>query len=379
MALRPNLRFGRRIAEISVARSVFGGELLQVAARGTRRHEPISSGASARTNSMQQLSPLASELATRLRRLLAKCEKAGVPPASVASLTAARKLRAAAFSRSGCKWPPLRATCVAGAIFICCVGWFTGLLLTPAVVSTYLSWWGGSIQDEKCLLANPDWLQDSTRPPEDCSICAGVDTVDRVSQISPQLFEQKYAYSGRPVVIEDAMRNWTAPSIFSLDFLRSLYRDSPQPNCQFFPYKTEFRGLADFFNMSEERATGKPWYVGWSNCDDRVSRQLRQYYSRPYFLPENSENKQMDWIFIGSPGYGAHMHVDNVGSVSWQAQLKGRKLWVLQPPPECLYRCSIMQTTLEPGDIIVLDTDRWYHSTLIVSDDISITIGAEFD
>ncbi|XP_059469456.1 bifunctional arginine demethylase and lysyl-hydroxylase JMJD6-like isoform X2 [Neocloeon triangulifer] len=230
-----------------------------------------------------------------------------------------------------------------------------------------------------CLLENPDWLQDTTRRPEDCSVCVGVDSVDRITKISPQHFEQTYASSGRPVVIEDAMRNWTAPSVISLDFLRRLYRDSPQPNCQFFPYKTEFRSLAEFLNMSEERATGKPWYVGWSNCDDRVSRQLRQHYSRPYFLPENSENRQLDWIFIGSPGYGAHMHVDNVGHVSWQAQLKGHKLWVLQPPPECLYRCSIMQTILKPGDIIVLDTDRWYHSTLIVSDDISITIGAEFD
>jgi histone arginine demethylase JMJD6 len=65
------------------------------------------------------------------------------------------------------------------------------------------------------------------------------------------------------VVIEDAMRNWTAPSVFSFQFLRQLYRDSPQSNCQFFPYKTEFKRLAEFFNMSQERATGRPWYVGW--------------------------------------------------------------------------------------------------------------------
>jgi histone arginine demethylase JMJD6 len=54
---------------------------------------------------------------------------------------------------------------------------------------------------------------------------------------------------------------------------------------------------------------GNIFFIFRSNCDDRVSRELRQHYSRPYFLPENSENKQMDWIFMGSPGYGAHMHV----------------------------------------------------------------------
>jgi len=28
---------------------------------------------------------------------------------------------------------------------------------------------------------------------------------------------------------------------------------------------------------------------------------------------------------------------------------------------------------------VVLDTNRWYHQTLIVSDEMSITIGAEYD
>ena len=36
---------------------------------------------------------------------------------------------------------------------------------------------------------------------------------------------------------------------------------------------------------------------------------LRQHYDRPYFLPANSESSKTDWIFIGTPGLGAHMHV----------------------------------------------------------------------
>lgn len=65
--------------------------------------------------------------------------------------------------------------------------------------------------------------------------------------------------------------------------------------------------------MSEDRARmrdgTKPWYIGWSNCDDLAARTLREHYSRPYFLPETAENKKVDWIFMGSPGYGAKMHV----------------------------------------------------------------------
>ena len=46
-----------------------------------------------------------------------------------------------------------------------------------------------------------------------------------------------------------------------------------------------------------------------SNCDSEAADALRGYYSRPYFLPPLSESSRTDWIFIGTPGLGAHMHV----------------------------------------------------------------------
>lgn len=30
----------------------------------------------------------------------------------------------------------------------------------------------------------------------------------------------------------------------------------------------------------------------------------------PYFLPETSESSKTDWLFMGCPGYGAHLHVN---------------------------------------------------------------------
>jgi histone arginine demethylase JMJD6 len=62
------------------------------------------------------------------------------------------------------------------------------------------------------------------------------------------------------------MTNWTAPKVFSFSFFKTLY-DGEQANCQFFPYKTEFRNLQDVFHMSADRAMMEkgttPWYVGW--------------------------------------------------------------------------------------------------------------------
>ena len=61
--------------------------------------------------------------------------------------------------------------------------------------------------------------------------------------------------------------------------------------------------------------------MGWANCDDEAAEILKEYYSVPSFLPEDAESGRRDWIFIGTPGYGAPLHLDNVNYPSWQAQV----------------------------------------------------------
>ena len=34
-----------------------------------------------------------------------------------------------------------------------------------------------------------------------------------------------------------------------------------------------------------------------------------------------------DWFFLGTPGYGAPFHIDEVKHPSWQAQIRGVKTW----------------------------------------------------
>ena len=131
------------------------------------------------------------------------------------------------------------------------------------------------------------------RPPVDCSMCRDVQDVDVLNHISPEQFAStyqifslfkiiyslskdlsfsklcllllllcSYAYSGRPVIISDALVNWTAKDTFSYNFFRSLYKTSSSRHsrrCQFFPYKTEFRSLEEALSMSNERFTSQPW------------------------------------------------------------------------------------------------------------------------
>ncbi|CAG9865353.1 unnamed protein product [Phyllotreta striolata] len=237
----------------------------------------------------------------------------------------------------------------------------------------------------ECVVEMPVDASKVFKEPENCAFCENITTVEKISRISPTDFYQKYTKRGKPVVITDATQDWPAIQSFTFDFFKTLYEstDNAGENCQFFPYRTEFRSLAEVFRMPAARAAlapgERPWYVGWNNCRDEAGRLLRRYYSAPYFLGDASEGIRTSWIFMGGPGPGAQMHIDNVHYPSWQAQLSGRKLWKLAPPLECWSVCHAMEVEVETGETIVVDTNRWYHQTIVLPGRISITIGSEFD
>lgn len=272
-------------------------------------------------------------------------------------------------------------------LFTCILDWPVS---RETVVRTWMGLYGADIDTESCVVDMPEFVNDVFRPPVECSFCENVTEVKTVYNISQEEFEELYAYTGVPVVVGDGTQNWTAPAYFSFEFFKEIYKEGSQAlenqekNCQFFPYKSNFRTLGEVMSMSPERARmedgSEPWYIGWSNCDFSAANTLRKHYQRPYFLPKLSESSKTDWMFMGSPGYGANLHIDHVGNPSWQAQITGTKRWTLEPPPECYYTCADkIEITVHPGQIIVLDTDIWYHSTLNVGNDISITIGSEYD
>ncbi|XP_019565040.3 uncharacterized protein LOC109433105 [Aedes albopictus] len=241
--------------------------------------------------------------------------------------------------------------------------------------------------NEDCILGMPQQLQKAFRPPEICNFCREVRDVPRLANVDPNEFERNYAYAGGPVIVTDATANWTATEYFDYWFFKDIYatygKRKKAARCQFFPYQTGFRNIHEAFDLDPARVNyepgTEPWYFGWSNCDPEILKILREHYGRPYFLPRGSENNAVDWVFMGGTGLGAHMHVDNVRLPSWQSQLKGSKEWILAPPPECYYSCNFLSVVVQTGDTIVLDTNKWYHKTNVLSGEISITVGAEYD
>ncbi|XP_060648406.1 uncharacterized protein LOC132786042 [Drosophila nasuta] len=261
------------------------------------------------------------------------------------------------------------------------------IILLFGLIVFALKYYHSELQGRRCALSLIRPLSYAFRPPENCDFCSQIKSIPYVSKLSPSEFKSYYGYSGAPIVVSDALQNWTASTTFNFRYFQNAYRKARRKqrlrHCQFLPYKTGFQDIYEALEMSPARIDSvmgeAPWYFGWSNCHAETTDQFRKHYSKPYFLPEDSENNVVDWIFMGTAGMGAQMHIDNVRLPSWQAQLAGSKLWVLVPPPECYFRCARFEVIVRQGEMIVLDTNRWYHQTFVQPGAVSITIGAEYD
>ncbi|XP_078482856.1 uncharacterized protein LOC100179218 [Ciona intestinalis] len=238
----------------------------------------------------------------------------------------------------------------------------------------------------KCLLPS-EAVGPFVRPPVDCNDCKDVTEILYLKNMTQELFLEKYAHTMHPLVIQDGQKGWTASKTFSYEYFKTLYPPGSEAlryavrHCQFFPYGSEMYSLDEFVSMSQNRVEGNEdrWYIGWSNCEGFTANELRKHYTMPYFLPLELDHSKTDWMFIGLPGRGASMHIDFVPGGSWQAQLSGEKEWTFETPPECYGICtSKMMVRVKPGEIIVLDGNRWFHKTRILGNDLSIVIGSEY-
>lgn len=52
-------------------------------------------------------------------------------------------------------------------------------------------------------------------------------------------------------------------------------------------------------------------YAFRSNCERKSINRLKEHITLPGFLPKLSDKKQTLWIFMGTPGHGAPMHVSD--------------------------------------------------------------------
>ena len=104
-----------------------------------------------------------------------------------------------------------------------------------------------------------------------CRVCEGVEGALRFVNLSREDFIHQHAYSAKPIVVEGAARGWPAMEVFSYDYFKDLYLQTPgsldddYTKGQFFSYSSSIMDLKGLFQLPVEQAEMKTerWYIGW--------------------------------------------------------------------------------------------------------------------
>uniref|UniRef100_A0A7S4VV02 JmjC domain-containing protein n=1 Tax=Alexandrium monilatum TaxID=311494 RepID=A0A7S4VV02_9DINO len=207
--------------------------------------------------------------------------------------------------------------------------------------------------------------------------------VPREKELSPADFVHRYLLAGVPVVVTDAMRNWTALGRWSMRWLLKKHR------------KKMLRDAKMNSPDAELNENGGMWLV--RTPKDR--RALRRHYGVPYFMdlgsPAGGGGKGADGAnssapvasapklhpemlyYSGGRSMATPYHLDTNCAQSWSAQLEGRKQWLLWPPRGARPRLRPMAAVLEPGDLIVFYTG-WVHEARNIHDSDSLSLSQFF-
>ena len=229
--------------------------------------------------------------------------------------------------------------------------------------------------------------------------------VDRRSNLSVSDFKKDYLRGNKPVVITDAIKDWSDKRTWSFDYFAE---DCGDIEVKIFRYDRDeeftddnvtMMKLAEFINgVREADWLTYPYYLrdNWTLFHEHP--KLRDDHSvPPYFF---------DWfkffppflrmpyprIFIGPKGAVTPIHMDVWRTHAWLSQLSGRKRWLLYPPEQehLLYDYDVrveapdlerhpryaettpLEAVIGPGDTIYAPSG-WAHWVESLDPTISIT------
>lgn len=174
--------------------------------------------------------------------------------------------------------------------------------------------------------------------------------VERIERPDPEFFHQHFVSESKPVIITGAMNQWSALSLWTLDYLKAavgtvMVRVAVSPS-GLFPYDAEVEkaGLqvryeemkfSDYIDSicSAEAATEKR-YLAEQPMPEKFPGLLREIEAPDYFEPQDLKVTN---LWLGPRGTISRLHFDLAHNLL--AQVRGRKRVVLFAPAQrsCLY------------------------------------------
>jgi hypothetical protein len=238
--------------------------------------------------------------------------------------------------------------------------------------------------------------------------------LEKLDDISVADFEKNYLRIGKPAILLNATKDWTALD-WTPEKLLEKYGD-----CKFRlnwgSYDAEkgktkrvYVTMRDFWTYAKQQHDTEPGYIfdGAFWKKDRVPGMVDEFHRTKYFREDlfsvlgDEHRPDYRWFLCGPAGSGSPWHTDPHATSAWNGLLYGRKRWALYPPGKIPPGVTIsddgdeyhsikpvrwflevypylkpedkpMEFVLEPGEIVFVPAG-WWHTVLNVTDTIAVT------
>lgn len=231
--------------------------------------------------------------------------------------------------------------------------------------------------------------------------------------ITPEEFFERFAFPGRPCIVEGALDRWPAMERWGLENILRDYRQTS------FKVGEDDKGrklrmkVKHFLDYMQYQQDDNPLYLFETKCEgDAQARRLLEDFGVPDLFPHDffdlvapQSKPPFRWWSIGPRRSGTTVHADPLGTSAWNAVTHGRKRWVLFEPAvpakvakgkglvdkateddeAVMYFAYILprikakhpdvrvyEAVQGPGDVIFVPSD-WWHGVLNLEDTVAVT------
>lgn len=238
------------------------------------------------------------------------------------------------------------------------------------------------------------------------------------SLVTVREFEKHMRPGGTPLLIRGWMADWRALSKWDFDFFKTIYggdcivvRDEASgvivevTVADYIDYIRYPDRASELKNLAVDLNRKRPFYCLsykpfkdhpelWNDCSIPPFVANWWPYMNPRFTATHFP-KDQGWIFLAAAHSAAPMHRDSHHTLTWLAQVAGRKEYFLYAPEEAerVYRGAVDPTApswskfplfneatgfhciLHPGEMLFLPSDWWHYAQAL---DASITLSCNF-
>lgn len=242
--------------------------------------------------------------------------------------------------------------------------------------------------------------------------------VEGRSLVTVREFERYIRFGGAPLLVRGWMADWEALSAWDFDFFKTRYGGDPiaiaagdgrapidTTIAEYVDYLLDRPGGVRLKEAERRLDRGMPLYCLsykpfrdhpelWNDCT--LPPFVADWW--PFFHPAFRAAhfpKDQGWVFLAAAGSVAGLHQDSHHTITWLAQVRGRKHYRLYAPEDAeqVYLGAVdpmrpdrdrhprfrevtgRDCVLSPGEMLFLPPDWWHHAVAVED---SITVSCNF-